>query len=68
MSETLDLSQAVDLTAIMSKSAEEKAKQLPRPQGYRILCAIPEAEETHEGEIIVSLQEIKGQSFNHRNQ
>ena len=40
----LDLSQAVDLSAIMARSAEEKAKQLPRPQGYRILCAIPEAE------------------------
>jgi co-chaperonin GroES (HSP10) len=50
MSETLDLSQAVDLTAIMNKNAEQKAKQLPRPQGYRILCAIPEAEEKHEGD------------------
>ena len=40
----LDLSQAVDLSQIMAKSATEKAKQLPRPQGYRILCAIPEAE------------------------
>lgn len=29
-------------------TAEEKAKQLPRPQGYRILCAIPEAEKTFE--------------------
>lgn len=44
----LDLSQAVDLTALMAKSAEQKAKQLPKPQGYRILCAIPEAEETYE--------------------
>jgi co-chaperonin GroES (HSP10) len=44
MSETLDLSQAVDLSALMAKSAEEKAK----PQGYRILCAIPEAEESFE--------------------
>lgn len=25
-------------------SAEEKAKQLPKPSGYRILCAIPEVE------------------------
>lgn len=24
-------------------TAEEKGKQLPRPSGYRILCAIPEA-------------------------
>lgn len=48
MSETLDLSQAVDLSQIMARSAEEKAKQLPKPSGYRILCAIPEAEDTFE--------------------
>jgi len=40
----LDLSQAIDLTAVLDKEAEEKAKQLPKPQGYRILCAIPEVE------------------------
>jgi len=45
---TLDLSQAVDLTALMYKKAEEKAKQLPKPAGYRILCAIPEAEARYE--------------------
>ena len=45
---TLDLSQAVDLSALMYKKAEEKAKQLPKPTGYRILCAIPEAEKQFE--------------------
>jgi hypothetical protein len=40
----IDLSQAIDLTAVLNKEAEEKAKQLPKPQGYRILCAIPEVE------------------------
>jgi len=45
---TLDLSQAVDLSALMYKKAEEKAKQLPKPSGYRILCAIPEAEKQFE--------------------
>lgn len=29
-------------------SAEEKGKQLPRPAGYKILCAIPEAEKEFE--------------------
>ena len=50
MSETpvLDLTKAVDLSALMHKKAEEKAKQLPRPSGYHILCAIPEAEEKYE--------------------
>ena len=52
MSETLDLSQAVDLSAVMQKSADEKAKQLPRPQGYRILCAIPEVEKEFESGIV----------------
>jgi co-chaperonin GroES (HSP10) len=32
----------------MHKKAEEKAKQLPKPSGYRILCAIPEAEKQFE--------------------
>ena len=36
----------------MHKTAEEKAKQLPTPTGYRILCAIPEQEKEFEGGII----------------
>ena len=52
MSETLDLSKAVDLSAVMDKSQEEKAKQLPKPSGYRILCAIPEIEKEYESGII----------------
>jgi co-chaperonin GroES (HSP10) len=31
---------------------EEKARQLPTPSGYRILCAIPEVEKEHEGGIL----------------
>jgi co-chaperonin GroES (HSP10) len=30
---------------------EERAKQLPEPKGYRLLCAIPEVEKTTEGGI-----------------
>jgi co-chaperonin GroES (HSP10) len=44
----LDLSSAVDLSAVLHKKAEEKAKQLPKPSGYKILCAIPEAEKEFE--------------------
>lgn len=44
----LDLSKAIDLSAVMHKKAEEKAKQLPKPSGYKILCAIPEAEKEFE--------------------
>ena len=35
-------------------SPERKAKQLPDPSGYRILCAIPEIEEQYESGIIKS--------------
>lgn len=52
MSNQLDLGQAVDLTNLLDKSDEEKATQLPRPSGYRILCAIPEQEKTTEGGIL----------------
>lgn len=44
----LDLSRAVDLSAVMHKKVEEKAKQLPKPSGYKILCAIPEADQKFE--------------------
>ena len=33
----------------INKTVEEKAKQLPKPSGYHILCAIPEAEEEMDG-------------------
>jgi co-chaperonin GroES (HSP10) len=50
----IDLSQAVDLAAVLNKEAEDRARQLPAPKGYRILCAIPEAEETFDSGIIKS--------------
>jgi co-chaperonin GroES (HSP10) len=50
----LNLSQAVDLSAVLNKEAAERASQLPKPQGYRILCAIPEAEEAFDSGIIKS--------------
>jgi hypothetical protein len=33
----VDLNRAVDLSALLNKEAEERASQLPKPQGYRIL-------------------------------
>ena len=51
MSDALDLGQAVDLTNLLDKSNEEKATQLPKPSGYRILCAIPEQEKEFESGI-----------------
>ena len=31
-------------TTVLPETAEEKARQLPDPSGYRILCAIPDIE------------------------
>jgi co-chaperonin GroES (HSP10) len=38
--------------ASVNTTSEEKAKQLPRPSGYHILCAIPEQEKEFESGII----------------
>jgi co-chaperonin GroES (HSP10) len=62
-SETLDLTKAVDLTQLLHKGAEEKAKQLPQPSGYRILCAIPEAEEEFESGIIKSDETMRNEEL-----
>ena len=43
----LKLDQAVDLSALLNKDVEDKARQLPQPSGYRILCAIPEIGRAH---------------------
>lgn len=59
MSETLDLGRAVDLSAILNKNAEEKATQLPKPTGYKILCAIPEQEKEYDGGIIKADETIR---------
>lgn len=40
-----DLSTAVDLSGLLNKEPEQKAKQLPEPKTYHILCMVPEASE-----------------------
>ena len=52
MTNDVDLAQAVDLAAVLDKSAEEKATQLPIPSGWHILVALPEAEEKYESGLI----------------
>jgi co-chaperonin GroES (HSP10) len=59
MSDALDLGQAVDLTNLLDKSNEEKATQLPKPSGYRILCAIPEQEKEFESGIIKADETVR---------
>lgn len=56
-----DLSQAVDLSLVLNKKNEEKATQLPKPSGYRILCAIPEAEKEHDGGILKSDETMRNE-------
>ena len=38
---------AVDLSGILNKDAEEKARQLPDPSGFFLLCVVPEAMEEY---------------------
>ena len=38
---------AVDLSSILKKDAEEKAKQLPDPTGFMLLTVVPEAMEEY---------------------
>jgi co-chaperonin GroES (HSP10) len=59
MSDVLDLGQAVDLTNLLDKSNEEKATQLPKPSGYRILCAIPEQEKEFESGILKADETVR---------
>ena len=37
--------QAIDLSKILNKAREEKARQLPKPKGYKILVTLPPVEE-----------------------
>ena len=53
----LDITKAVDLSKILNTKLEEKAKQLPRPSGYRILCAIPEIEKEYGESGLVKAEE-----------
>lgn len=55
----LNLSQAVDLSAVLNKKEEDKARQLPKPSGYKILCAIPEQESEYESGLIKADETIR---------
>lgn len=48
----LNLAAAVDLSGILNKQEEQKAKQLPDPVTYHLLCALPEAEEEYESGLL----------------
>jgi co-chaperonin GroES (HSP10) len=43
---------AVDLSGVLNKSDEEKAKQVPDPKTYHVLCILPEANEAYDSGIL----------------
>lgn len=44
--------QAVDLSGILNTSAEEKAKQIPEPSTFHLLCVLPEINEEYESGLV----------------
>jgi len=63
MSEILIGSNTDDVTqaTTLPQTDEDKAKQLPEVSGYRILCAIPEAEKEFESGLIKSDQTLRNE-------
>ena len=39
--------QAIDLSGILNQKSEDKAKQLPDPKTFRLLCVVPDAMEEY---------------------
>jgi len=52
MSNIVNLNEAVDLSGVLATPVEEKAKALPKPSGYRILCAIPEIAKEYDSGLV----------------
>jgi hypothetical protein len=44
---------AVDLSGILNKTPEQKAKQLPDPKRFMMLCVIPDASEEFEDSALI---------------
>lgn len=50
---------AVDLSGVLKASPEEKARQIPDPATYHLLCMLPEAKEEYEGGLIKASQTMQ---------
>jgi len=63
MSEILIGSNPDDVNAAttLPQTDEEKARQLPEPRGYRILCALPEAEDKFDSGIVKSTETMRNE-------
>jgi co-chaperonin GroES (HSP10) len=44
-------------------TAEEKARQLPRPSGYHILCAIPEIEKEYDSGLVKADETVRNEEI-----
>ncbi len=55
MTTNFDVS-AVDLSGVLKATPEEKARQIPDPATYHLLCMLPEAKEEYEGGLIKASQ------------
>ena len=51
----------VNATTTLPQTEEEKARQLPEPKGYRILCALPEADEKFDSGIVKSSETMRNE-------
>ena len=49
----------VSNVTVLPETDEEKAKQLPKPSGYRILCAIPDVEKAYESGILKTDETVR---------
>ena len=50
--------QAVDLSGVLNTSNEEKAKQIPEPSTFHLLCVLPEIDEEYESGLIKAGQTV----------
>ena len=51
--------QAVDLSGLLNKPVEDKAKQIPEPVTYHLLCMLPEAKDEYEGGLLKASQTMQ---------
>jgi len=49
----------VNDVTVLPETDEEKAKQLPKPSGYRILCAIPDVDKAYESGILKTDETVR---------
>ena len=51
--------QAVDLSGLLNKPVEDKARQVPDPATFHLLCMLPEAQEEYEGGLLKAGQTMQ---------